>query len=326
MKKLLIPFFSILFFAGCNLDDNPTDDTSITDPDNEVPFIEGTKIVFVQKDQASKLLGTSDPYTKELSTFDIVSKTGNAANTEEEDYLNFSSQQALDWTEEEKIALKAQILGVKTKLEDMGLNLNFPEKISLLKSTMLEEGGFTSYTRENYIIIEGVVKESFMIHELFHIISRFNPETRNDLFKTINFVESNRIAYPEAIKDKKITNPDAPYLEHTINVQIDGVQQEAVFVLISEEEWDGGSFKAYMKQKLMVVEGGPTSKAAKLVDNKPVLKEFEEATDLEAKIGTNTSYTLHPEEILAEHFIMLVQKKEVPDPSFIDAMREVLQK
>jgi hypothetical protein len=57
----------------------------------------------------------------------------------------------------------------------------------------------------------------------------------------------------------------------------------------------------------------------------PVLKNFAAATDLKQKIGNNTNYTLHPEEILAEHFVMLVQGQEVPEPSYIEAMKVVLQ-
>ncbi|MEX2592396.1 MAG: hypothetical protein WD426_06450 [Anditalea sp.] len=324
MKKSLIALSLIVWFAGCNTteDGEPTG----TDPENEVPFIEGTTIVFNSKDEASKLLGTSDRYTQELSKFDVISKTESKSNTTEQDYLDYAAQQALDWTDEEKASVRAQILGVRTKIEDKGLNLDFPEKINLVKSSMNEEGGFTSYTRENYIVIKGSVSEEYITHELFHILSRFNPDTRNELFKTINFVESNKIEYPEAIRDHIITNPDAPFLEHTLEVQIDGAQEEVVFILHSEEDWDGGSFTEYMKQKLMVVEGGPTNKTPTLIGNMPVLKNFEDASNLKSKIGNNTSYTLHPEEILAEHFVMLVMGKEVSAPSYIEAMKEVLLK
>lgn len=324
MKKSLIALFLIVSFAGCNPSED--EEPKEIDPENEVPFVGGTTIVFNTKEESSKLLGTSDRYTQELSQFDVISKTKSKSNTQEEDYLDYASQQALDWSGEEKASVRAQITGVKDKVEAMGLNLEFPEKINLIKSSMKEEGGFTSYTRENYIVIKGSVSEAFITHELFHILSRYNPEKRNELFKTINFVESNRIEYPEAIRDHIITNPDAPFLEHTIEVQIDGAEEEVVFILHSEEDWDGGSFTDYMKQKLMVVEGGPTSKAPKLVNDMPVLKNFEESSNLKNKIGRNTSYTLHPEEILAEHFVMLVQGQEVKEPSYIEAMKEVLQK
>ncbi|MBD3628495.1 hypothetical protein [Cyclobacterium sp.] len=333
MKKLTIyPLFLLLLFAACTVEDpNPPqepeepENPNPRDPDVEVPFIEGTNIIFTPLDEAAERLGTSDSYTKMLSKFDLASRTQNKESTEEEDYLTYAAQQAQAWTEEEKTVLEERILGVKDKIEAMGLQLEFPEEILLIKSSMLEEGGAVSYTRENYIVVRGLVNESFLIHELFHILTRFKPERRNALFETINFTESNRIAYPEGIRDLVITNPDAPFLEHTINLQIDGESEEVVFILISEEEWDGGSFFTYLKQRLMFVEGAADDKKASLVDNMPVLKNFAAATDLKQKIGDNTDYTLHPEEILAEHFVMLLLEQEVPEPSYLEAMKTVLQ-
>ncbi|MFC4870610.1 hypothetical protein [Negadavirga shengliensis] len=336
MKKSLLFILMVAFFAACSVDDGPGtapineepngENPSNRDPDIEVPFIEGTTIVFAPKDEASERLGTSDTYTKSLSKFDLESRTKNKESSKEEDYLEFASQQALEWNEEEKNALRERILGVKTKIENLGLKLEFPEEILLIKSSMNEEGGAISYTRENYMVVRGLVSENYLIHELFHILTRHKPERRNDLFATINFHESNRIEYPPAIRDMIITNPDAPFLEHTITVKIDNQDEEVVFILISEEEWDGGSFFTYMKQRLMYVEGGNENKKAILVNNMPVLRNFAAASDLKQKIGNNTTYTLHPEEILAEHFVMLVLQEDVPEPSFIDAMKEVLTK
>lgn len=328
MKKLLLyPFLLMVFSIACTVEDpDPDPDPeNPRDPDIVVPIDENTTIVFTPKDEAAERLGTSDTYTQALSKFDLTSRTQNKESTEEEDYLTFASQQAQAWTAEEKTVLEERILGIKDKMDALGLELEFPEEILLIKSTMDEEGGAISYTRENYIVVRGLVNESFLIHELFHILTRFKPEIRSELFETIHFTESNRIVYPEGIRDLVITNPDAPFLEHTITVEIDGESEEVVFILIAEEEWDGGSFFTYLKQRLMYVGGAADEKQAVLVEDMPVLRNFSAATDLKQKIGTNTDYTLHPEEILAEHFVMLVQEQEVPEPSYIDAMKVILQ-
>ncbi len=338
----LLPCIFILFafMAACSSDEAP-DTPPITedpnedpneedpprtprDPDLEVDFGDGVVIVFTPLEEAIERLGTSDSYTKELSKFDLVSRTRNTASDSEEDYLEFASQQAQDWTQEERQTLTERILSVKDKINNLGLKLEFPQEILLVKSSMAEEGNAVSYTRENYIVVRGIVSEAFLAHELFHILTRYKPERRKELYATINFHETNRIHYPEAIRDYVITNPDAPFLEHTITLSIDNEEEEVVFILISEEEWDGGSFFDYMRQRLMFIDGLEGEKAAKLVDDFPVLKNFAAATDLKQKIGSNTTYTLHPEEILAEHFVMLVMDRDVPEPSYIDAMKEVL--
>lgn len=322
MQKLhLWLFFVALVFTSCTVEDSPENL-----PKEEVQFVDGTKLVFVSKQEAAELMGTSDEYSQGLSKFDIASRTQNPASNQEEQYLAFAAAQARDWEEDEITVLKVKINQVKDKIERLGLNLAFPEEIKLVKSTLEEEGGVISYTRTNYIVFKGDVTEDYIIHELFHILTRYNPEKRDELYKTINFQKSNRIGYPDAIKDHIVTNPDAPFLEHTVKLTIDGEQKEAVFILYTGKDYESGSFFTQMQQKLMLVEGSADDKKPVLIDGKPVLLDFSAASDLGDKIGKNTGYTLHPEEILADHFIMLVTPKPAPDPSFIEAMKAVLTK
>lgn len=323
MRKLkYLSLIIAVIISSCSIDDKP----EIEVPKEEVPFIEGTSLVFVSQEAGQKLLGTSDEYSKALSDFDIASRTLNPANTEENQYLAFAAAQVEEWQQNEIDVLKLLINNVKTKIERLGLKLNFPDKIKLIKSTLKEEGSAISYTRVDNIVLKGDVTEDFIIHELFHILTRFNPVKKDELYQTINFEKSNRIEYPSAIKDNIVTNPDAPFLEHTIKLTIDGVQKEAVFILYSEKNYESGSFFNYMKQKLMLVEGGNNNKAPVLNNGMPVLLDFSAASDLKEKIGRNTSYTLHPEEILSDHFVTLVKPKSATDPSFIEAMRVALTK
>lgn len=321
-KTNLLAIFFLFSLLACSIEDDP----DITPSKEEVPFVDGTALVFVSQEEAQKLMGTSDEYSKALTKFDIASRTQNPANNQEQQYLAFAAAQAREWQENEVDVLRILIGDVKTKIEDLGLKLNFPKKIKLVKSTLQEEGGVISYTRADYIVMRGEVNEEFIIHELFHILTRYNPEKRDELYKTIGFNKSNRITYPSAINDHIVTNPDAPFLEHTINLTIDGAQKEAVFILYSGKDYESGSFFEQMLQKLMLVEGSANNKAAVLVDDKPVLYDFSAASDLTEKLGGNTNYTLHPEEILADHFVMLVKPKTAANPTFIESMKNVLRK
>lgn len=323
MHKLhLSVMFLALALASCSIDDEPERPL----PDDEVSFVDGTTIVFASLEEAQKLMGTSDEYSQALTKFDIASRTHNPANTKEQDYLSFAAAQAQEWQGNETAVLRILINNVKAKIENLGLQLDFPKRIRLVKSSLQEEGGAVSYTRTDYIVVKGEVTEDFIIHELFHLLTRFNPDKQDELYKTINFHKSNRISYPPAIKDHTVTNPDAPFLEHTINLTIDGEEKEAVFILYTGKDYVSGSFFNLWQQKLMLVEGGTNNKAPVLVNNMPVLLDFSAASDLKDKIGRNTSYTLHPEEILADHFIALVKSENVSDPAFIEAMRAVLTK
>src|SRR5690606_36452297 len=186
--------------------------------DNEAPFVEGTTIVFTPQEEAAKILGTSDEYSRALTPFDIASRTLNASNDKEQDYLDFAAAQAKSWTSDEIRQIKTSILNVKSTIEDMGLKLNFPAKIDLIKSSLQEEGGAISYTRGSHIVMKEGANQEFLIHELFHILTRFNPDKRDPLYETINFKKSNRIGYPASIHHHVVTNTDAPYLDHTISL------------------------------------------------------------------------------------------------------------
>src|SRR5690606_36931551 len=317
---LLVVLFAVLAYS-CTVDDTPENL-----PKEEVSFVGGTKLIFVTQQEAAKLLGTSDEYSQSLSKYDIASRTYNPDNDQEQQYLEFAADQAQEWQENEIAVMRIKISQVKEKIESLGLNLAFPDEIKLVKSTLDEEGKVVSYTRMNYIVFKGDVTEDFIIHELFHILTRFNPDKRDELYQTINFQKSNRISYPDAIKDNVVTNPDAPFLEHTIQLTIDGQQKEAVFILYTEDDYTSGSFFDQMQQKLMLVEGPANNKKPILVNNEPILLDFSAATDLKEKISRNTYYTLHPEEILADHFIILVKPAPASQPAFIEAMKDVLTK
>ena len=45
------------------------------------------------------------------------------------------------------------------------------------------------------------------------------------------------------------------------------------------------------------------------------------------QIGRNTSYIIHPEEVLADNFSMMVLgRKEIPNPEIVEAIREYFLK
>src|SRR5690606_2352275 len=256
MKKLpLLAIVLMIVLASCSVEDEPN-----LQPEDEVEFVDGTRLVFVSKEEGAKLMGTSDEYSRTLSKYDVASRTQNPSNSQEQHYLAFAAAQAQQWEENEIAVLKIKIMQVKEKIENLGLKLNFPSEIKLVKSTLQEEGGVISYTRTNYIVMKGDVTEDFIIHELFHILTRFNTDKRDEMYKTIHFNKSNRITYPVAIKDHIIINPDALFLEHTITLTIDGVQREAVIILHAENDYESGSFFNQMKRKLMLVEGPANDK------------------------------------------------------------------
>src|SRR5690606_2553378 len=109
MKKLnSLAVFLLLALAACSIDDNPV----VIPYKEEVPFVNGTTLVFVTQDAGRKLMGTSDEYSQALTKFDIASRTRNPANDQEEQYLAYAAEQAQEWDDNEVDVLRVLINNV----------------------------------------------------------------------------------------------------------------------------------------------------------------------------------------------------------------------
>src|SRR5258706_165708 len=73
--------------------------------------------------------------------------------------------------------------------------------------------------------------DKLFLHELFHVLSNQNPELRKTLYAIIGFKPSPGVAFPKSLRDRKITNPDAPTIDYHIDVTIDGELKAAAPIL-----------------------------------------------------------------------------------------------
>ena len=320
---LLISFFA----TGCADDD---DETTLapadTSPEAEtITFLDDYTLVFADSSQAAGLLQSSDEYTQQLGEFDWQSKTQDASATTEADYLDHAAQQARSWTSDEIATLRTIIQSAEARIRALNLRLSLPSEIVLVRSTMQEEGGAAGYTRQNFIVLGGQLSEFLFLHELFHVYSRANPAVRDALYATIGFRKTNEIELPEPLATRKISNPDAPVHDHVIEVTIDGTPQEAIFLIYSERDYTQGTFFDYLTQGLLLVEGDDGTKRARLEDGQPALRRYDQASDLRDQIGRNTNYDIDPEEVMADHFTLLILDAPVPEPNYLEQVKTILR-
>ena len=311
----------MLCLVGCSEDE----ETSGGRAQEVIPFLNNHTILLANAAEARSLMQSSDEYTQQLGLFDLQSKTQNTQATREADYLDYAAQQALDWTDEEIRQVRTIVESADARISALGLRLALPSEIILVRSTMQEEGGAAGYTRRNFIVLGSQLSEYLFLHELFHVYSRANPAQRDALYATIGFRKTNEIALPEPLASLKISNPDAPVHDHVLEVSIDGTLQEAIFLIYSEQEYKQGTFFDYLHKRLLLVEGSDTNKQVRLRDGHPVLRNYDEATDLRDKIGRNTNYDIDPEEVIADHFTLLVLGEAVPEPDYLDQVQVLLQ-
>lgn len=302
---------------------------------DEVPLQPGTVIRFATVAQGKQVLMTRDSYVAAQSPFDRAARMRTDRDVTEDEYLEYVGAQVRAWEADEVAKLSAIIASVQSKTARFKLPL--PETILLVKTTGLEEGN-AAYCRADAIVlpqryVDRPVEqlENTLIHELFHVLSRNNPQLRERLYGIVGFRRCGKIALPESLRSRKITNPDAVEIEYAIRVTFDGEPLDVTPVLYSSaERYDvpaGGPFFRYLTFRLMAIQQHGDHWEPKQVDGEPQMLKDSEVSGFYEQIGRNTTYIIHPEEVLAENFVLVVNKNEdVPTPRILHEIEKRLAK
>ena len=305
------------------------------------------QLVFASRAEASQLLTQSDDFVARLSPFDRGARLKTDQAVDEVQYLRFVGQQTLDWAESQRQQFSRVVEAIQDKLA--GLKLPLPEKIWLIKTTGLEEGG-AAYTRGAAIVFpQRKVSSSgdltpLFCHELFHVMSRNDPAWRDRLYSTIGFRRCPELQWPDNLALPRLTNPDAPVNNHCIKVRLgsdaEAREQWVIPILYSRaKQYDpkaGGEFFDYLTFRLIGIDeppeaapGGSPGGASQAVlrDGKLILLEPKDAVGFLDQIGRNTGYIIHPDEILADNFVMIVTgKADIRSPEVLEKIKSQLSK
>lgn len=287
-----------------------------------------SRIVFADSLTSAHLLQTQDDFTDSWSAFDIHARLNNSG-ADKFMLLNYCAQQARTWTKEEEAQIQLALEFLDHRIEKLHWNLPLPEKILLVKTTGLEEGNAAGYTRANYIVLkafDGLPNledlTGLIAHELFHIISRHNPELRKELYALIGFKTMAPVAYPQNMRHLRITNPDATQTDCYITLLHEGNKVDCMMLLYASDVFSGGNFFQYLK--IGFAKLTPDHQIAMdLATNMPIIYDYKDLMGFFEQVGRNTRYTIHPEEILADNFLMvLMQSENPPSPHILEAITE----
>lgn len=296
----------------------------------------GVSFTFAPASQGREILTARDDFVQRLSRFDRAARMKTGKEIPEEVYLRFVGENVQDWSSDEKAILESALSTVQPRINE--LSLPWPETIYLVKTTGNEEGG-AAYTRGNTIVLPANMlvpagKESLkkiVSHELFHILTRNNPDLKGQLYAAIGFHGCGEIAYPSSLRPVKITNPDAPRNDYCIRLQVAGMPTWAIPVLYSRTpKYDvkqGGEFFDYLQFEFLLVEARNSAdpSTATYDDEHIRLVGPDDVSGFYEQVGRNTDYIIHPEEILADNFALLVLGVEkVPSPKILRDIREIL--
>lgn len=299
------------------------------------------KFHFATLDQAQNILTTRDEFISHLSYFDRMARMQSPDRVEEAEFLNFLRQTALPWQKQEVAAVEQALQKVFSLLPLAPIHL--PEDILLIKTNGKEEGNGT-YTRGNAIIFppfrvspayeqtrraDQSPLHELILHELFHIFSRYNMTMRNQLYSIIGYHSCPEIPIPSAIRDRCITNPDSPHNTHFIQLSHHGESLLAAPLLYAYQEYNPAhklSFFEYLRFDFLQVAEFNGQMVPVEKDHQPVLISIDEMVGFYEQAGKNTTEIEQPEEILAANYTLLFNhREELPSPQIPERIHEMIK-
>lgn len=302
-----------------------------------MPLGESSLLQFATVAEGAAVLGAEDEYTRRTSPFDRQARLRTNRAVSEAEHRAFAGRCVIAWEESERAAVAAALAGIDTRMNELGVSL--PPRVLLVKTSGDEEGG-AAYTRgmavmlpKKMLAIPATALRRLLCHELFHVLSRSRPDLRDALYDAIGFSPCGDVRLPGDLEDRRITNPDAPSSGHAIAVEVDGVSRTVVPVLYSKtmnyDSDSGAPFFATMEFRLMAVRlAGDPPRACALTtnDGAPMLFSPESVTGFYEQVGRNTGYIIHPEEILADNFVLLVLREAAQaNPEIVARVGEIIR-
>ncbi|MFX0074923.1 MAG: hypothetical protein ACFE96_05740 [Candidatus Hermodarchaeota archaeon] len=267
------------------------------------------KLVDAQK--ASSIIAIKDDYILNFSEFDLQSRLGTFEKVTKEDLVEFLSQQTVDWTNSEETIINRifdELDIIYTPYKKYLVN-----EVKIIKTTGREECD-AAYTRKEciYIPISMVhwpyeeLKE-LIAHELFHVVSTYNPTFRNELYLKLGFNPCPELDIPDNYQHTYVSNPDTIGKNCYVKFQTNGTQKKAVPFLYAKAPYRGGYFFEYFRFTFLETEIKDKKCVPLYENNKPkFIRTPQKLFDLCEEIDPyNNQHRLHPEEILAYYWSLL---------------------
>ena len=288
------------------------------------------EIRFASAAEGRDLLGAEDDFTRMLGGFDRSLRMKRTDAVADAEYRRFAGEQAIDFSEQDRAAWGPALEELKRGIE--GFDLGLPPLVLIVKTTGREELN-AAYTRRHAIMLpakmiasfESASRVSLLAHELFHVSSRASQPLRDRRYALLGFSPMPAISPPREIEAMRLTNPDAHGLDHYVNVATSDGTEHAVVPLLT---------CAIALEKALSTEAWFKSINVVLVEVDPqkgvVLGMFDAtATDWARRLGKNTGYVIHPEEVLADNFALIVKRKlgqpvKAAQPEFLDVFERAL--
>ena len=285
------------------------------------------------------MLSNNENYYDNFSQNDLDFKMQKTGATMDE-YKEYAGQQVQEFSFFEKNYINSCIKDMEKTLDKNGYVLPEIDEIVFIKTTMNEELGASGYTHGTQIYLDGTIisfntfahvipgfDEYFrhlLWHELFHCLTRSNPDFRADMYSLVHFtVVDSDYEIPASVFEYKITNPDVEHHNSYATFIIDGEEVDCFTEYITTMHYEEAqaSFMTCSTTALVPVDG------------RDIFYTPEQASNFDEIFGTNTGYVTDPEECMADNFADTMMygingkdKQGYPNPEIIQGIIDRLSK
>ncbi|CAF1259998.1 unnamed protein product [Adineta ricciae] len=294
-------------------------DSTLNNEEFQLKNLNSTSFEFISGEEAMEKLKNMDDFLSNFSQFDLKSRT-NLSSPTLEDYFQDISQHILLWDDQSITSVRSSIKYLNTTCFNQLKYLIFPSKIFLILTDGKIENN-AAYCRNGNVVVfpkELLYSKDIFIHELFHIWSKTkeNSILRDRLYEIIGFhqIPSDKSSrFPPLLNDLKITNPDAPLvMKYYINLRKSDDSDKKVYkcspILYSCRSFDqkfSTNFFDYLIATTIILDDETFQPVEPLQ-----FLSYENTKDFYKQIGQNTHYIIHPEEILADNFVLWIKSTE----------------
>ena len=285
------------------------------------------------------MLANNENYYDKFSQNDLDFKMAKTGATMEE-YQEFAGTQVLDFSAPEKSYMDNIIRDMEKVLDKNGYTLPPIDEIVFIKTTMQEEPGASGYTHGTEIYLQGDVISIYTVghlipgfdsyfreliwHELFHCLTRCNPDFREAMYSLVNFtVVDTDFELPDSVFEYHITNPDVEHHNSYATFIIDGQEIDCFTDFVTTIHYDEAqaSFMTCSTTALVPIDGTD------------IYYTPEQASNFDEVFGTNTGYVVDPEECMADNFAYAMvygiegkDKAGYPNPEIIQGVIDYLSR
>jgi hypothetical protein len=273
------------------------------------------RVEFAGLREAQHILGHRDEWARQLSEFDLGVRQRTASPAGLDAFLAYAAMSGRTWTPDEEAGWQALV----DKLSDAlaGLNLHLP-KIDLVKTSGAEEFN-AAYTRARAIMLPesrtsapaANARAAFFLlaHETFHLLTRQDPRLRDELYALLGFERIKRFQYPAELEERRLSNPDAFDYLHTLTVKSGSESVDVLPInqsLLSLAEAIQNPNPLAGLQIVLLGIDRSTGEVRRDADGNLLKLNFGN-TNWVPLMRRNSSYIIHPEEVLADNFATLME-------------------